>query len=108
MLDPNQPLISFEQVTNMLKDIEQTHSKIMSNTEAYGIQYRMLKSLYSNLHFKLQGLYKPIENLEERLTTSSIGYQNTKSLSDRWRILPLVTLLDSHRGGDHFGVSHQT
>src|SRR5688572_19897375 len=71
MLDPNQPSISFEQVTNMLKEIEQTHSKIMSNTEAYRIQHRILESLYSDLRSKLQGLHKPIANLEERLTTSS-------------------------------------
>ena len=71
MLDPNQPSISFEQVTNLLKEIEQTHSKIMSNTEAYRIQYRALANLYSGLHSKLEGLNKPIENLEERLTTSS-------------------------------------
>src|SRR5687768_1664920 len=71
MLDPNQPSITFEQVTNMLKEIEQTHSKVMSNTEAYRIQYRMLENLYSGLHSKLQSLHKPIENLEERLTRSS-------------------------------------
>jgi len=71
MLDPDQPMISFEQVTNMLKEIEQTHSKVMSNTEAYRIQHRILESLYSDLRSKLQGLHKPIENLEERLTTSS-------------------------------------
>src|SRR5688572_2754741 len=71
MLDPNHPSISFEQVTNMLKEIEQTHSKIMSNTEAYRVQYRVLESLYSDLRTKLQSLHKPIENLEERLTTSS-------------------------------------
>src|SRR5688572_3749937 len=72
MLDPNQPSINFEQVTNMLKEIEQTHSKIMDNTEAYRIQHRILESLYSGLHSKLQDLRKPIENLEERLTTSSV------------------------------------
>src|SRR5215203_1482399 len=72
MLDPNQPSISFEQVTDMLKEIEQTHSKAMSNTEVYRIQHRILESLYSDLRSKLQGLHKPIENLEERLTTSSI------------------------------------
>src|SRR5688572_27500489 len=72
MLDPNQPSISFEQVANMLREIEQTHTKIISNTEAYRIQHRILETLYSGLHSKLQGLHKPIENLEERLTTSSV------------------------------------
>src|SRR5687768_13582412 len=71
MLDPNQPSISFEQVTNMLKEIEQTHRKVMSDTEAYRIQYRMLESMYSGLHSKLKDLHKPIENLEERLTMLS-------------------------------------
>jgi hypothetical protein len=71
MLDPNQPSISFEQVTNMLKEIEQAQHKVMLNTEVYRIQYWALENLYSQLHSKLQGLHKPIENLEERLTTSS-------------------------------------
>lgn len=31
----------------------------------------MLESLYSVLHSKLQGLHKPIQNLEERLTAIS-------------------------------------
>src|SRR5687767_14231025 len=72
MLDPNQASISFEQATNMLKEIEQTHSKIMSNTEAFRIQHRILESAYSDLRSKLQALHKPIENLEERLTMSSM------------------------------------
>jgi hypothetical protein len=55
----------------MLKEIEQTHSKVMSSSEAYRIQYRTLENLYSGLHSKLKDLHKPIENLEERLTTSS-------------------------------------
>src|SRR3990170_4632758 len=87
MLDPNQPSISFEQVTNMLKEIELTHSKVMSNTEAYRIQYRMLESLYSGLHSKLQGLHKPIEHLEERLTRSSTRlskYQRSSLCQRYW------------------------
>src|SRR5688572_22562540 len=87
MLDPNQLSISFEQVTNMLKEIEQTHSKIMSNTEAYRIQHRILESLYSDLRSKLQGLHKPIENLEERLTTSSMRlskYQKSSLWQRYW------------------------
>src|SRR3989337_3207406 len=74
MLNPNHPSISLEQVTNMLKEIEQTHNKIMSNTEAYRIQYRTLENLYSGLHSKLKDLHKPIENLEERLTRSSTQF----------------------------------
>src|SRR5687767_11936813 len=87
MLDPNQPSISLEQVTNMLKEIEQTHSKIMSNTEVYRIQYRTLENLYSGLHSKLKDLHKPIENLEERLTTSSIRlskYQKSSLWQRYW------------------------
>jgi hypothetical protein len=87
MIDPNQPSISFEQVTNMLKEIEQTHGKIMSNTEAYRIQYRMLESLYSGLHSKLKDLYKPIENSEERLKVFNTIIKIPK-------VLPLATLLE--------------
>ena len=97
MLDPNQPSISFEQVTNMLKEIEQTHSKIMSNTEAYRIQHRILESLYSDLRSKLQGLHKPIENLEERLTTSSIRlskYQKS-SFWQRYWIATVVGIISA-------------
>jgi len=34
------------------------------------------------------------------------GYQNTKSLSDLWRILPFATLLDSG-GGNHPGAVNE-
>jgi hypothetical protein len=87
MLDPNQPSISFEQVTNMIREIEQTHSKIMSNTEVYRIQYRTLENLYSGLHSKLESLHKPIENLEERLTMSSAQlskYQKSSLFQRYW------------------------
>jgi septation ring formation regulator EzrA len=87
MLNPNQPSISFERVTNMLKEIEQTHKKIISNTEAHRIQYRTLENLYSGLHSKLKDLHKPIENLEERLTTSSVRlskYQKSSLWQRYW------------------------
>src|SRR5687768_14862782 len=97
MLDPNQPSISFEQVTNMLKEIEQTHSKIMSNTEAYRIQYRTLESFYSGLHSKLKDLHKPIENLEERLTTSStrLSKYQQSSLWQRYWTATVVGMISA-------------
>ena len=107
MLDPNQPSISFEQVTNMLKEIEQTHSEIMSNTEAYRIQHRILDISFqtfiptSSLH-ELQGLHKPIENLEERLTNV------INTVIKIPKVLPLATLLDSTYGGGDLGPVNQS
>src|SRR3989337_3739968 len=106
MLNPNHPSISFEQVTNMLKEIEQAHSKIMSNTEAYRIQYRMLESLYSGLHSKLQSLHKPIDNLEERLIPIAIG--TSPQLSKYQKSSLLTALSDSHRGGNDLSVVNQS
>jgi chromosome segregation ATPase len=97
ILDQKAPSISFEQVTNMLKEIEQTHSKIMSNTEAYRIQHRILESSYSDLRSKLQGLHKPIENLEERLTTSSarLSKYQRSSLWQRYWTAAVVGIISA-------------
>ena len=40
MLDPNQPSIEFEQLTNMLKEIEQTHKEVLSGMKATGFNTR--------------------------------------------------------------------
>jgi len=63
MLDPNQPTISFEQVTNMLKEIEQTHKEVLSNMESYRIRHRLMDSSFSARHSQLESLNLQFDNL---------------------------------------------
>src|SRR5688572_17073685 len=72
MIDPNQPSISFEQVTNMLKEIQQTHKEVMSNMESYRIRHRLMDSSFSTHHSQLESLNTQFDNLNAKLKESSM------------------------------------
>ena len=71
MLDPNQPSIDFGQVTNMLKEIEQTHQEILSGIESYRLRHKRLDYAFIDHHSQLDSLKEQLTKLNEQLTQSS-------------------------------------
>jgi hypothetical protein len=90
-----------KQVTHMLKEIEQTHSKIMSNTEAYWIQHSNFGKFVFHPSFQIARLAQTDREFGRAVD------QVVNTVIKIPAVLPLATLLDSHRGGNHIGDVNQ-
>lgn len=81
MLDPNQPSINFEQVTNMLKEIEQTHKEILSGIENCRILQKILDRAFTDHHSQLDSSKEQLEKLTNQLTKSSTQFSKFRRSS---------------------------
>ena len=81
MLDPNQPSINFGQVTDMLKEIQQTHREVLSNMDSYRIRERLVDSTFSARHSQLQSLNMQLDSLNAKLEKSSTLFSKSRKCS---------------------------
>ena len=97
MLDPNQPSIDFGQVTNMLKEIEQTHKEVLSNMDSYRIRERHMDSTFSARHSQLQSLNMQLDGLNAKLEESSKLFSKSQksSLWQRYWIAVTVGVISA-------------
>ncbi|HYF66624.1 MAG TPA: relaxase/mobilization nuclease domain-containing protein [Ohtaekwangia sp.] len=91
MLDQNTPSINFEQVTNMLKQIEQTHWEVMNDMESFRTKHRTLSFSFTDHHSQLklseQHLQRLTEKLSEQLTEQSTRFSKYQKSSRLKRYL---------------------
>jgi hypothetical protein len=78
MLDQNTPSTNFEQVTNMLEQIEQTHREVLNDMESFRTKHRTLSFSFTDHHSQLelseQHLQRLTEKLNEQLTELSTRF----------------------------------
>src|SRR5688572_23351423 len=78
MLDQNTPSINFEQVTNMLMQIQQTHQEVLNNMDSYRTKHRTLSFSFTDHHSQLnlseQQLQRLTGTLSEQLTELSTRF----------------------------------
>ena len=92
MLDPNTPSINFEQVANMLGEIQQTHKEVLSNMDSYRIRERLMDSTFSARHSQLQSLNMQLDSLNAKLEESSKLFSKSQKCSLWERYWTAVTV----------------
>jgi DNA repair exonuclease SbcCD ATPase subunit len=92
MLDPNQSSINFGQVTDMLKEIQQTHKEVLSNMDSYRIRERVIDSTFSARHSQLQSLNMQLDSLNTKLKESSTLFSKSQKSSLWQRYWTAVTV----------------
>ena len=85
MLDQNTPSINFEQVTHMLKQIEQAHREVLNDMDTFRTKHRTLNYSFTDHHSQLksseQQLQKLTETLSEQLTELSTRFSKYQKSS---------------------------
>jgi hypothetical protein len=91
MLDQNTPSINFEQVANMLKQIEQTHQEVLNDMDTFRTKHRTLSYSFTDHHSQLklseQQLQRLTEKLSEQLTELSTRFSKYQESSRLKRYL---------------------
>src|SRR5688572_6087033 len=110
MLDQNTPSINFEQVTTMLKQIEQTHQEVLNNMESYRTKHRTLSFSFTDHHSQLnlseQQLQRLTGTLSEQLTELSTRFSKyLRSSRLKGYLTPITT--DSNRDGNNRGAGNE-
>lgn len=67
-LEPTPPSLTSEQMAALINEIKIMHNETQLNLQNFQIKQRALERSYDDLHNRLKALYKPLEQLEERLT----------------------------------------
>lgn len=98
--------------SGMINEIKIMHSETQLNLQSFQIKQRMLERSYDDLHNRLKALYKPLEQLEERLTIlpKKPSAEASKVFWNRYwtaTVVGIISALYCGRGPQNSYLGHQ-